>query len=180
MNLLIIADDEFVGNRVPDEPADLLVSLGDLPDAVILKIAERCGCRGILAVKGNHDAASAFPEPIRDLHRVIHEFEGVTFGGFAGSWKYKPRGHFMYEQEEVEAQLASFPAVDVFLAHNSPRLIHDRDDEVHLGFIAFNHYIQRAAPRLFLHGHQHHDDVTLIGRTNVIGTFGHRLIRILP
>ena len=32
---------------------------------------------------------------------------GLSFGGFQGSWKYKPRGHFLYEQEEARAMLAA-------------------------------------------------------------------------
>jgi uncharacterized protein len=178
VNLLIIADDEFVARRVPAQPADLLVSLGDLPDDIILQIAARCRCREILAVKGNHDPATPFAGPIRDLHLQTVRIDGLTFGGFCGSWKYKPRGHHMFEQDEVEELLANFPAVDLFVAHNSPRLVHDRDDEVHLGFVAFSNYIARTRPRLFLHGHQHHDVETTIGQTRVIGTFGHRFLTV--
>ena len=110
------------------------------------------------------------------MHRQTLTFEGVTFGGFNGSWRYKPRGHYLYEQEDVERALADFPAVDVFVAHNSPRAIHDRDDEVHLGFAAFNGYITRAKPGLFLHGHQHHDEETTFEGTRVLGVFGWRLL----
>jgi Icc-related predicted phosphoesterase len=176
MNLLIIADDEFAALRVPEIQADILISLGDLPDGVILQVAKRCGCGEILAVKGNHDSSSPFPAPIRDLHRQTFAIGGVTFGGFCGAWKYKPKGNYLFEQHEVEEQLADFPAVDIFLAHNSPRLIHDRDDEVHLGFVAFNHYLTRAKPFLFLHGHQHHEVKTKVDSTTVIGTFGYRLL----
>ena len=45
--------------------------------------------------------------------------------------------------------LATLPAVDVFIAHNSPRHVHDRDDEVHIGFTSFNTYITWAKPKLF-------------------------------
>ena len=64
-------------------------------------------------------------------------FRGPLGGGFQDSWRYKPRGHYLYEQSEVEYLLTSFPPVDVFVAHNSPRYIHDRDDNVHFGFEAF-------------------------------------------
>ena len=40
--------------------------------------------------------------------------------------------------------MASFPPVDVFVAHNSPRHVHDRDDDVHFGFEAFVRYLERA------------------------------------
>jgi uncharacterized protein len=178
MNLLIIADDEFVGRRVPDCAADLLISCGDMPDEVILQVAGKCGCQGILAVKGNHDSSAPFQPPIRDLHLSTFHFQGSTFNGFCGSWKYKPKGNYLFEQSEVEQSLASFPAVDVFIAHNSPRLIHDRDDEVHLGFVAFSNYIARASPRLFLHGHQHHEVDTTVGQTRIVGTFGHRFLAV--
>src|SRR5882672_3318843 len=124
MNLLIIADDDLVVPGIPDSHADLLISCGDLPDEVILRAAERCRCREILAVKGNHDSSAPFRAPIRDLHLATFQFRGISFGGFCGSWKYKPRGNFLFEQSEVESTMASFPAVDVFVTHNSPRLVH--------------------------------------------------------
>ena len=38
-----------------------------------------------------------------------------------------------------------------------------------MGFEAFNKYIARAQPRLFLHGHQHVDAETMAGATRVMG-----------
>ena len=102
----------------------------------------------------------------------------MSFGGLNGCFQYKPRGNFLYYQEEVDAFLESFPAVDVFLSHNSPRGVHDREDEVHTGFNALNAYIERAAPRLLLHGHQHQENETLVGRTRVVGVFGWRVMEI--
>ena len=176
MNLLIIADDESFAQRLPDCSVDLLVSCGDLPDYLVLEAAKRCRCREVLAVKGNHDSSAPFPAPIRDLHLSRFEFRGVLFGGFCGSWKYKPRGNYLFEQGEVEHRLASFPRVDVLVTHNSPRLIHDRDDDVHIGFAAFNDYIKRTNPKLMLHGHQHPNVESLVGGTRVIGTYGHRML----
>jgi len=176
MTLLIIADDESVGSTIPDCKVDLLVSCGDLPDTVILEAAKRCHCRGIVAVKGNHDSSAPFPTPIRDLHLNLFEFRGVRFGGFCGSWKYKPRGNYLFEDSEVERLLAGFPAVEIFVTHNSPRLLHDREDDVHLGFGAFNHYIERSKPRLMLHGHQHENVESVLGSTRVIGIYGHRVL----
>lgn len=179
MNLLVIADDEISAKQVPDCHADVLISLGDMPDEIILLIAQRCNCREILAIKGNHDSSAPFRAPIRDMHMAMHHFRGIAFGGFCGSWKYKPKGNYLFEQSEVELLMDKFPGVEVFLAHNSPRLVHDRDDEVHIGFTAFNTYIARAKPRLFLHGHQHQNVESMIGGTRVIGTYGHRSL-VLP
>jgi Icc-related predicted phosphoesterase len=176
MNLLIIADDESLGPQIPDCQVDVLVSCGDLPDELILKVASKCHCKEILAVKGNHDSSAPFPAPIRDLHLTVFSFHGLKFGGFCGSWKYKPRGNYLFENDEVERYLVDFPPVDVFVTHNSPRLIHDREDEVHLGFGAFNQYTERAKPKLMLHGHQHQNVESLLGTSRVIGTFGHRML----
>ena len=169
---MVIADDDGLVKNLSGERADTLVSCGDLGDQTILTAAQAVGCRRVFAVKGNHDSGGPFLTPIADLHLRIEEFGGLRFGGFNGSWRYKPRGHFLYEQDEVERQLAAFPPVDVFVAHNSPRHVHDRDDEVHFGFEAFNGYIRRAQPRLFLHGHQHINQETLVGRTRVVGIYG--------
>jgi uncharacterized protein len=178
MNLLVVADDDGVRHDLPAQPADLVISLGDVADLVILEAAKLAHCERIFAVKGNHDGGGPFPPPIVNLHLVVHTVDGVRFGGFNGSWRYKPRGHYLYDQEEVEDLLAAFPTVDVFVAHNSPRNIHERDTEVHVGFEAFNRYIERAQPRLFIHGHQHVNQDTLVGRTQVLGVFGQRRIQI--
>jgi uncharacterized protein len=170
MNLLGLADDDGVRHDLTAQPVDLVLSLGDVADLVILEAVKQPQCRCIFAVKGNHDGGGPFPPPIINLHLVVQILDGVPFGGFNGSWRYKPRGHYLYEQEEAERLLAGFPAVDVFGAHNSPRNVHERDTEVHVGFEAFSRYIDRAQPRLFIHGHQHVNQDTLIGRTQVMGS----------
>ena len=176
MKILIIADDESFLRRLPDCEVDILVSVGDLPDEIILQATARCDPREILAIRGNHDSSSPFPAPIHDLHLKTFTVGGVRFGGFCGSWKFKPKGNYLFQQHEVEELLAGFPPVDVFIAHNSPRGIHDRDDEVHLGFVAFSNYIAAAKPKFFIHGHQHHNIETMVGCTRIIGVFGHRFI----
>jgi Icc-related predicted phosphoesterase len=84
----------------------------------------------------------------------------------------------LYEQLEVKRFLDLFPPVDIFIAHNSPRHIHDRDDDVHFGFEAFVDYIQRVQPKLFLHGHQHINQETQIGKTKVIGIYGQKKLEL--
>jgi hypothetical protein len=101
VTLLIIADDEYAERNVPESSADLLISCGDLADETILSIAGKCSCREILAVKGNHDSSGPFSTPIRDLHLATFVFRGVKFGGFYGSWKYKPNGNYLFEHYEV-------------------------------------------------------------------------------
>jgi Icc-related predicted phosphoesterase len=81
-------------------------------------------------------------------------------------------------QTHVQFRSDRFPPVDVFVAHNSPRGIHDRDDDVHFGFEAFVAYIQRAKPRLFIHGHQHVNRQTQVRDTTVIGVYGFRRLEL--
>ncbi len=178
MKLLVLADIDDLHWRGPRGRADLLLALGDMDDAVILEAAEAWRCPAVFAVKGNHDSDTPFPAPILDLHLRVAERGGLRFGGLNGCWQYKPRGSFLYYQEEAEEFLSSFPAVDVFLSHNSPRRVHDREDEVHTGFTALNAYIGRARPRLLLHGHQHQERETRVGETRVISVYGWKVIEL--
>lgn len=176
MKALIISDiDDFHWNGDSGK-ADILLSCGDIYDQVILEAATAFSCSKILAVKGNHDSSPPFPPPILDIHLHVETFKGVQFGGLNGSWKYKPRGHYLHEQSDIEQALASFPRVDVLISHNSPKGIHDKDDEVHIGFEALNQYLQRAKPKLLIHGHQHKNIETKISDTKVLGVYGSRLI----
>jgi Icc-related predicted phosphoesterase len=178
MTALIIADDEMVIPRIPQVKADVLISCGNLPIDVIHSAAALCTPAQIFAVKGNHDSGLDFPDTITDLHCKSFTFRGIRFGGFCGAWKYKPKGNYLFEQAEVEEALKTFPSVDVFVSHNSPRLIHDTEDEVHYGFVAYTPYIARSTPRLFLHGHQHVSAETTLGTTKIVGTYGHRFLVI--
>lgn len=176
MRLLVLADMDDLHWRHGAGRADVLLSCGDVCEQVILEAARSCACSLVMAVKGNHDSQAAFAEPILDMHLRTREYGGLTFGGFNGSWRYKPRGHFLYDQAQAAALLSAFPAVDVLISHNSPKGIHDRDDSVHCGFDALNAYIERAKPRLLIHGHQHVDRETLVGSTCVIGVYGYRVV----
>jgi len=176
MTFLILADiDDFHwphgGGR-----ADLLLSCGDVADQLILEAAQAYHCPRILAVKGNHDADAAFASPIEDLHLRVIEQGGLRIGGLNGCWKYKSRGAFFYDQAEAHRLFADFPPVDLLLAHNSPRGIHDREDGVHPGFDALTDYIHWAEPKGVIHGHQHQNRETQVGRTTVIGVHGYPVI----
>ncbi|MDX9863160.1 MAG: metallophosphoesterase [Rhodospirillales bacterium] len=178
MKILAIADiDDFHWNHGSGQ-ADVLLSCGDVSDQVVLEAAEAYHCQAVFAIKGNHDMPDPFPKTIVDLHLQHKEFEGIRFGGLNGSWKYKPHGHFLYEQEEVAERLSTFPSVDVFLSHNSPRGIHDRDDGIHVGFEGLNAYLSRARPRLLIHGHQHIERETIVAGTCVLGVYGWKLIEV--
>jgi Icc-related predicted phosphoesterase len=178
MNLLVLADDDAARHNIGAKPVDVLIACGDLWDQTILDAAKAVKATQVLAVKGNHDANAPFPSPIVDLHLTTVTIDGITFGGFNGSWRYKPRGHFLYEQAEVGHLLRDFPAAEIFIAHNSPRGVHDREDNVHFGFEAFNKYISNAKPKLFIHGHQHVNRQTQVAHTSVLGVYGSKRLEI--
>jgi len=178
MRLLVIADeDSFIPSLGSDVP-DVIISCGDLASWSLLKVIRWFQSSRMFGVKGNHDDLEPLPDPMENLHLRTATFLGLSFGGFSGSWRYKPRGHHLYDQQEVTLALAAFPSVDVFVAHNSPRHIHDTDDEVHIGFAAFRDYIDRCRPQYFFHGHQHKNTESQVGSTRVIGVYGARYLEI--
>jgi len=178
MRFLVLADIDDLRWKGGAQEADAVLSCGDVADEVVLGAAEACGGVPAFAVKGNHDRHVPFAAPIRDVHLRVERLGELTIGGFQGCWTYKPVGHYLYSQGEVELLLEHFPPVDVFLAHNAPRGVHDRDDMVHLGFDAFIAYIERARPRLFVHGHQHVNRETQVGETRVVGVHGHGVVEV--
>lgn len=176
MKLLVLCDHDLPAYRaLPEEPVDLVVGCGDLLDSALLQARDRYGVP-LVAVKGNHDADAPFPAPIQDAHLARLRIGVLDFGGHRGAWRYKPRGHFLYDDEEVAAALEDYPRVDVFLAHNPPAGIHDRDDQVHRGFAAFRTYIEKRRPLAFIHGHVDLDRETRVGETRVIAAVGSKLV----
>jgi len=151
---------------VPREMSSSLIAVAG-PDA-----AEACSATHVLAVKGNHDSAAPFPPAITDLHlHVVTLPEDLRIGGFNGCWRYKPRGHFLYDQDEAAMLIRQLPPVDILVTHNSPRGVHEADDHVHQGFVALSDYIQQHSPGLLIHGHQHTNRETMVGGTRIVGVY---------
>ena len=179
LNIIAIADDDsLVGYIEPDAEVDILISLGDLYDVTLQKAIDLYAPEHVLAIRGNHCVDAAFPLPTIDLHLQTIELLGLTFGGFAGSWQYKKVGNHMYTQNEAHQLLENFPDVDVFIAHNSPRGIHERDTGIHQGFDAFLDYIDKFQPAYFLHGHQHCREISYRGNTCIMGVYGEKSLQI--
>ena len=109
---------------------------------------------------------------------TVQEFNGFTFGGLNGSWRYKSKGPYLHDQIEVCKYMSAFPAVDILIAHNSPRGIHDRDDGIHEGFDGLNNYIIEHKPKYLFHGHQHVNQETECDGTRVICVYGFKVMEI--
>ncbi|MBI3269277.1 MAG: metallophosphoesterase family protein [Planctomycetes bacterium] len=172
MKVLVLSDLEDAGldfGRLADPALRLIVSCGDVYNDTYERV-RRASRLPIFAVHGNHDDPVWPPIGITDLHLKTATFEGLTFGGFEGCWRYKSRGRFQYDDAEVASLLAieEMPHVDVFVAHNPLAGLHDLPDDVHNGFPAFRAYVERHQPRYFLHGHSARPGEARLGATRVI------------
>ncbi len=178
MKFLVVSDCEAGMPSLPPGQPDVVISCGDVPGDVLGRVLHRypAPCLGVL---GNHDPSVA-PPGLVDVHLRVVEVEAVTFAGFEGSWRYKPRGHHLYDEAEVSPLLKNSRPVDVFVAHNPPAGIHDTEDGIHNGFAAFRRYIEEKQPVLFLHGHVHKMAETVVGRTLVVATVGARMLEYPP
>src|ERR1043166_7093087 len=87
MKLLVLADIDDFHWRWEGGTADAVISCGDVADSLILEAAAAYRCPTVLAVKGNHDPSTPFPQPIIDLHCDTREADWLLFGGFNGCWK---------------------------------------------------------------------------------------------
>ena len=157
MKILAIADrppKKSIREIVLEEQIDLVITLGDLEYTQIAELEYLIDIPKI-GVYGNH-CTPGYMEllDITDLHLKTTEINGVTFGGFEGSHKYK-NDEFakMYTQDEALGLMSEFPYVDVFIAHSPPAGINDEDDPAHQGLLALRHYLDRSKPKYFLHGH---------------------------
>ncbi len=54
--------------------------------------------------------------------------------------------------------------------------MHEQDDDILQGFVAFGDYVERVQPRYLLHGHQLVDQTTLIGATIVVRVYGETVL----
>jgi len=178
VRFLVVSDCEAGLPSLPPGQPDVVVSCGDVPGDVLSRVLSRYAvpCLGVL---GNHDLSVA-PPGLLDLHLRVVKEGGLTFAGFGGSWRHKPRGHHLYDEAEVATLLEDFRRVDVFIAHNPPAGIHDVEDGIHNGFAALRRYVEERQPALFLHGHVHRSVETVVGRTLVVATVGARVLEYPP
>ncbi len=170
MKILAIADrppKNSIRETVLKENIDLIITLGDLE---YMQIAELDFIKDIpkIGVYGNHCTPGYMEQlGIMDLHLKTVELNGLTFGGFEGSHRYK-KDEFakMYTQEEALELMIDFPHVDVFIAHSPPASINDEDDPAHQGLLALRHYLDRCKPKYFLHGHTYPTQENLVTEYN--------------
>ena len=186
MKLLLISDIDELHWRNGSGLADLILSCGDNADQLILEASKAYNCPNVFAVRGNHDhdEGKPFPKPIIDLHMTTQKFNGMTFGGLNGALsvnrhrRYGSKHPFLHEQSEVCRYMSAFPPVDILISHNSPKGIHERDDDHYAGFDGLENYILEHKPKYLFHGHQHINRETKYDETKVICVYGWKVMEV--
>lgn len=155
---------------------ELLISCGDMP-AVYLEFITSVLNVPLFYVRGNHDTNySERPPGGENLHRRVIEYQGLTFAGLEGSIRYNNSPAQYAEQEMMWMvikmgiplrikQAQKGHRLDVFVAHNPAKGIHDQNDKPHMGFNAFIKFMDWYRPRYMVHGHVHTYDNRAITRT---------------
>jgi Icc-related predicted phosphoesterase len=168
MNLktLVIADrppKSPIKEIIEREANDLIITLGDLEYSQISALEFVTEIPKI-GVYGNH-CTPGYLEllGITNLHLKTIVINGITFGGFEGSHRYK-KDEFakMYTQEDAMALMKDFSTVDVFIAHSPPAGVNDEEDPAHIGLIALKVYLDDKHPKYFFHGHTYPSEDTIV------------------
>jgi uncharacterized protein len=182
---------------------DLVIGCGDLPYYYLEYIISSLDVP-LFHVRGNHAKEVEYTsggerrEPLGaiDLHRKSINHDGLLLAGIEGSLRYRP-GPYQYTQTEMWSYVLGFvPSMlqnrlrygrflDIFVTHASPWGIHDQLDLPHQGIKAFTWFIKVFQPEYHFHGHIHvyrPDTITrtLVGKTQVINTFGYRETTLQP
>lgn len=185
MRVLAIADQppkNPIQVTVKNDDIDLIITLGDLEYAQIAELELITNIPKI-GVYGNHCTPGYMEQlGIVDMHLNTIEVNGMTFGGFDGSHRYK-NDQFakMYTQDEAVELMKDFPYVDVFIAHSPPAGINDEDDPAHTGLIAIRNYLDQKQPKYFFHGHTYPTQDSLVQKynnTNVVYVTADKIVEL--
>ena len=182
---------------------DLVLSCGDLPLYYLEYIVTMLNVP-LFFVFGNHgegaeahgpNAPAIEPAGCINLDGRVANHRGLLIAGLEGSPRYNQRTRFQHSESEISQRIrAMWPrliynrlrygrCLDILITHAPPLGIHDQEDVCHRGFKGHRRFIERFAPRYLIHGHIHiylpgQTTRTIYGRTEVINTFGYRVLEI--
>lgn len=184
MKILAITDRpprESIKLIISKNPVDMICTLGDLDEFSLHELKDITNVPKI-GVYGNHDSGMYLETlGIINVHLKVFKFDGLTFGGFEGSVRYKDNPYAkMYTQEEAFELLENFPRVDVMLAHSPPYGVNDEpEDLTHQGFKALREYVEQKKPKYLLHGHTYPTSKNIVEKladTRIIYVYGDKII----
>jgi Icc-related predicted phosphoesterase len=165
--------------RLVQRRFDLVLCLGDLDHHALEPLARAHVPK--LGVHGNHDDGHEFTGlGIEDVHLRRIDVDGLCFGGFSGSVRYRDGLRYAWTQGKAARALKRLGPVDVLIAHSPPAGVNDDPgDPAHEGLEGLRAYVERERPALVLHGHTYpvlaegH-----LGPTRVLHVRGHRFVRL--
>ena len=180
MKILHYSDKSVANFDALYDEADLLISTGDLTLFDFGSLAMKTDKKPAFGVYGNHDSGSYLEElGIINLHNTVYEYAGLTWGGWEGCPRYKKAGGPQFSEVDAQLWSQSFPAVDVLLLHAGPKdLLDDQSDSVHVGSEAVRAYVLAKQPKYVFCGHQYSDAELTIGNTQIIRSYGARIITL--
>lgn len=163
---------------------DVVVGCGDLPGYYLEYVVTQLNVP-LLYVPGNHDPDIYRAEGCEPMDGRWLRVKGVRFAGLGGSLRYKSDGRHQYTEQEMFYRVVRLlltvqmgrRGLDVMLTHAPPLGIHDAPDLTHRGFAAFHTLMQRARPRLLLHGHTHAQRNLVATDSRVMDT---RVVNVYP
>jgi Icc-related predicted phosphoesterase len=174
MRLLVLADEESwlpLPAIVESHRPDVILTLGDLEPDVLDPLGRFD--LPVLGVYGNHDDGQYLnASNTTNLHLAARTVDGM---------RYTPGAALQYTQQQASRLAKKLPRADILISHAPPRGVHEEpDDRAHEGFDGLRAYIERASPRLHLHGHTPAPPraATRVGATMVVHVVGHHVMDI--
>jgi len=181
---------------------EFVLSAGDLPMDYLDFIMSTLN-KPLFFVFGNHhteefkENKSVFYDDLRPygatyVESRIKQESGLLIAGLGGSMRYN-RGENQYTNFEMNVKIMKLLPIlvfnrlfrgrflDILLTHASPRGIHDKEDNCHLGFKCFLWFMRVFKPRYLVHGHIHLYDLSEVRTTKycdtmVINAYSHYLL----
>lgn len=168
MKILAISDEparrfwDYYSSGILDD-YDLIVSCGDLSRHYLEFLVTMAKCP-LIYVPGNHDEAYEKhpPEGCICIDDDIFEYQGIRFLGLGGSYKYRPDGHYMYTENQMNLRilklmfkLKKYKGFDVLVSHAPMYEFGDKEHLPHRGFKCFEALLDKYKPKYMLHGHIH-------------------------
>ncbi|MEM7801286.1 MAG: metallophosphoesterase [Chloroflexota bacterium] len=170
LRLYVLADihspDYFVMPEISADQYDMVLTLGDIDEGTLDYIIHMSREVPIYGVPGNHDR-HALPG-VTNLHGKVIEHNGIRIGGIGGARKYKNHPYH-YTEREMASKMRRLAAADIIISHAPPLLTSLKEDPIHQGFPAFDHYILKHSPQYWIHGHLSKNLRDQAYQTKVIG-----------